>query len=166
VVLSTQIAFPSTEDSDETEVLFAFRKLIGLFWELEKSRLFSLLDRTNFNVPAVADIEVSELEALNSLRTSLSQLNFPADKMNDVQAVDISVTLQWLRVILWKLTRNHQAPRESLPFHPYEPIDAATGCLKAISRIPSTAFEAHGPGIVRSLYSQRRNRLRLLILHD
>jgi hypothetical protein len=146
------MAFPSTEDSDEIEVLCAFRKLISLFWRLEESRLFTLLDRTNFNIPAVAEMKLSELDALKSLRASFSQLIFPADEMNEVQAVDISVTLQWLRVVLWKLTRNIQLPRESLPIQPYEPIEAATECLKAISGMSSTAFEAHGPGIVSFLY--------------
>ena len=156
VVLSTKIAFPSTDDTDEADVLLAFQTIIGLFWELEASSLFTLLDQANLSLSALADLEPGNSRMLDSLRTKLSQLTIQADEMNDVQRVDISVTLQWMRVILWKLTRNGHASGEPSPAQYsglYDPVWAATECLAAISQLPSTALEAHGRGIVRCMHS-------------
>jgi hypothetical protein len=71
--------------------------------------------------------------------------------MNDVQAVDISVTRQWMRVILWRLTQSHGlfvAPSPERDASLYDPIQIAKEFLVAVSHMPRTAIEAHGPGLV------------------
>ena len=155
VVLSTKIAFPSTDDTDEADVLLAFQKILGLFWELEASRLFTLLDHANFDFSALVHLETWNSRVLDSLITKLSQLTIQADEMNDVQTVDISVTLQWMRVILWNLTRSGPDSGEPSPAQCsglYDPVSAAKECLASISPLPDTAFEAHGRGIVSCMH--------------
>ena len=155
VVLSTKIAFPSTDDTDEVDVLLAFQKIIGLFWELEASSIFTSLDQANFDPRALADLETWDSRVLDSLITKYSQLTIETESMNDVQTVDISVTLQWMRVILWKLTRNDHASGKGSPARfsgLCDPLRAAKECVESLSRLPDAALEAHGRGIVRCIH--------------
>ena len=160
VVLRTKIAFPNTDDTDEADVLIAFQKLIGLFWTFDQSGVFEVLDRADFNMSSLDNQDASDPKMLESLSNSLARTTIQVDQMNDVQAVDISVTRQWMRVILWRLTQSHglfAAPSLSQDASLYDPIQIAKEFLAAVSHMPSTAIEAHGPGLVRLLHFPHRD---------
>jgi hypothetical protein len=155
VVLRTRIPFPNTDDTDEADVLIAFQKLIGLFWTFDQSGVFEVLDRADFNMSSLDNLDASDPKMLESLSNSLARTTIQVDQMNDVQAVDISVTRQWMRVILWRLTQSHglfAAPSPSQDASLYDPIQIAKEFLAAVSHMPNTAIEAHGPGLVCLLH--------------
>jgi hypothetical protein len=85
-------------------VLLAFQKLISLFWAFDQSGVFGVLDRADFDMSSLDNLDASDPKTLESLSKSLAGTSIRTDQMNDVQAVDISVTRQWMRVILWRLT--------------------------------------------------------------
>src|SRR3954470_16949856 len=143
VVLRTRIAFPNTDDTDEADVLIAFQKLISLFWTFDQSGVFEVLDRADFDM-SLDNLDASDPKMLESLSNSLARTTIQIDQMNDVQAVDISVTRQWMRVILWRLTQSHglfAAPSPSQDASLYDPIQIAKEFLAAVSHMPSTAIE-------------------------
>ena len=152
VVLKTRITFPSTDDSDEADVLLAFQKLISLFWTFDQSGVFEVLDRADFDMSALDNNQdASDPKILESLSNSLAGTSIQTDQMSDVQAVDISLTRQWMRVILWRLTQSHglfAAPSPIQNASLYDPVQIAKEFLAMVSHIPSTAIEAHGPGLV------------------
>lgn len=151
VVLKTMIAFPNTDDTDDAEVLIAFQKLISLFWTFDQSGVFEALDRADFDMSSFDHLDGSDPKMLEYLSENLAGTTISTNQMNDVQAVDISVTRQWMRVILWRLTQSHglfAAPPPGRNASLYDPIQIAKEFLVAVSHMPSTAIEAHGPGLV------------------
>ena len=114
-----------------------------------------MLDRADFDMASLDNVDASDPKMLESLSQNLARAVIQTDEMNDIQAVDISVTRQWMRVILWRLTQSHglfaapfPIPNASL----YDPVQIAKEFLAMISHIPSTAIEAHGPGLVGLVY--------------
>jgi hypothetical protein len=155
VILRTKIAFPGTDDTDEADVLVAFQKLISLFWTFYQSGVFEVLDKADFDMSSLDNLDASDPKMLETLSKSLAGATIQTDQMNDVQAVDISVTRQWMRVILWRLTQSHglfAAPSPGRDASLYDPIQIAKEFLAVVSHMPSTAIEAHGPGLVCNLY--------------
>jgi hypothetical protein len=109
------------------------------------------LDRADFDMPSLDNLDGSDPEVLESLSESLAGTTISTDQMNDVQAVDISATRQWTCVILWRLTQSHglfAAPSPERDASFYDPILIAKELLVAVSHMPRTAIEAHGPGMV------------------
>lgn len=155
VILKTKIAFPSTQDTDEADVLAAFQKLIGLFWSFDQSGVFELLDSVDFDLLAFSPSTSSDIDLLCSVGQQLEATVIDSEGIGDVQAVDIAVTRQWMRVILWRLAESQgmfvaPTPNNSSPLH--DPTEIAKEFLAAIQQMPDTAIEAHGPGLVRKLY--------------
>ena len=159
VVLKTKITFPSTDDSDEADVLLAFQKLVSLFWTFDQSGVFEVLDRADFDMSSLdSNRDASDPKLLESLSNSLAGAAIQTDQMSDVQAVDISVTRQWMRVILWRLTQSHglfAAPSTIQNASLYDPVQIAKEFLATVSHIPSAAVEAHGPGLVCLIHIAR-----------
>ena len=151
VILKTEIAFPNTDDTDEADVLIAFQTLVSLFWTFDQSGVFEVLDRANFVMSSLGNLEASDPKKLESLSNDLAESAITTDQMNDVQAVDIIVTRQWMRVILWRLTQSHglfPAPSLDQDASLYDPVQIARELLAMVSHVPHTAIEAHGPGLV------------------
>jgi hypothetical protein len=156
VILRTKIAFPNTEDTDETEVLLAFQKLIDLFWTFDQAGVFELLDNADFDLSAATSPDRRSSDSLESARAKLSESMAVSSQMSDVQRADITVTRQWMRVILWRLSasRGHFALTSSSREGSQDnPIEIAREFLSVASNLPKTAIEAHGPGLVRFLSS-------------
>lgn len=151
VILRTRIDFPNTEDTDEADVLIAFRKLVSLFWTFDQSGVFEVLDRADFNTSSLDNLDASDPKMLKSLSEGLAGHTLQTDQINDIQAVDIALTRQWMRVILWRLTQSHglfATPSWRRDASLYEPIQIAKEFLAVVAHMPSTAIEAHGPGLV------------------
>jgi hypothetical protein len=151
VTLRTKIAFPNMEDTDEAHVLFAFQKFIELFWTFDQSGVFELLDNADFDISALGQSDASKSEALESARRQLDENRININQISDVQAVDISVTRQWMRIILWRLSESHGLLARSSSGHSsslYDPIEIARELLAALANMPDTVIEAHGPGLV------------------
>jgi hypothetical protein len=152
VTIKTRIAFPSTNDTDEKEVLLAYQKLITMFWSFDQAGVFELLDSQDFDLSRLSSQDLMQTEALTAFRSQLDGQSVETNQMNDVQAVDISVTRQWMRIIIWRLAESHgyfSHGLENARSLLNDPVVIAKELLTNLSQFPATAIEAHGPGLVR-----------------
>ena len=151
VTIKTKITFPSTNDTDEKEVLLAYQQLITMFWSFDQAGVFELLDSQDFDLSKIPSQDVAQTEALTGFRSQLDGQAVELHRMNDVQAVDITVTRQWMRIILWRLAESHgffSNGLEDARALLNDPILIAKELLTTLSRFPNPAIEAHGPGLV------------------
>lgn len=147
VTLKTKIALPSTNDTDEQEVLLAYHKLVSMFWKFDQAGVFELLDNQDDSTSVVP----TQAEALVAMRKNLEEDAVEPYRMNEMQALDITVTRQWMRVILWRLYRSHgffsqgsDATTRSLT----DPISIAKELLQTVDRMTESAVKDHGPALV------------------
>ncbi|KZL71851.1 C6 transcription factor (fungal specific transcription factor) [Colletotrichum tofieldiae] len=164
VVLKSNIRFPSLDGSgvgeDEGHILPAFKKLANLFWIFDQSGAFDILQNSDDEdaMWSMADgLQTASRACLDVVQRKLQEIPLDSDASNDVQRADIVVTRQWMQAVLWKVTMNHGRPWSSGNSNANNnnnvtslshPIQIAKEFLQLISQLPSTAIEAHGPGIV------------------
>ena len=146
VVLKCNANFPSPEGDDSSHILPAFLKLINLFWIFDQSGAFDIfqnssLDGLNFNTTN------SYQTSLEIVQKRLQEVPIDWEACNDVQRADICVTRQWMRTVLWKAAQNGGS-YSNQPTSLSHPIQIAKEFLTVISKLPTTAIEAHGPSIV------------------
>ncbi|KAK2019936.1 fungal-specific transcription factor domain-containing protein [Colletotrichum eremochloae] len=169
VVLKSNIRFPSLDGSgvgeDEGHVLPAFKKLASLFWIFDQSGAFDILQISDDEdaMWSMADgLQTASRACLDVVQRKLQEIPLDSDASNDVQRADIVVTRQWMQAVLWKVTMNHGRPWSSGNYSSNNnnnnvtslshPIQIAKEFLRLISQLPSTAIEAHGPGIEFKIY--------------
>ncbi|KAK2040554.1 fungal-specific transcription factor domain-containing protein [Colletotrichum somersetense] len=168
VVLKSNIRFPSLDGSgvgeDEGHVLPAFKKLADLFWIFDQSGAFDILQNSDDEdaMWSMADgLQTASRACLDVAQRKLQEIPLDSDASNDVQRADIVVTRQWMQAVLWKVTMNHGRAWSSGSYSNNNnnnvtslshPIQIAKEFLQLISQLPSTAIEAHGPGIEFKIY--------------
>ncbi|KAK2005078.1 fungal-specific transcription factor domain-containing protein [Colletotrichum falcatum] len=168
VVLKSNIRFPSLDGSgvgeDESHVLPAFKKLANLFWIFDQSGAFDILQNSDDESAmwSMAEgLQTASRACLDVVQRKLEEIPLDSDASNDVQRADIVVTRQWMQAVLWKVTMNHGRLWSSGNHHNSSssnvtslshPIQIAKDFLQLISQLPSTAIEAHGPGIEFKIY--------------
>ncbi|KZL81383.1 fungal specific transcription factor [Colletotrichum incanum] len=169
VVLKSNIRFPSLDGSgvgeDEGHILPAFKKLANLFWIFDQSGAFDILQNSDDEdaMWSMADgLQTASRACLDVVQRKLQEIPLDSDASNDVQRADIVVTRQWMQAVLWKVTMNHGRPWSSGNNNTNNnnnnvtslshPIQIAKEFLQLISQLPSTAIEAHGPGIEFKIY--------------
>jgi hypothetical protein len=147
-IIKTNIALPSMSWHDGQSVLPAFIQLINLFWTFEQAGLFDVIgdcDTTGISsvVKATAILDSPTVE---SLHLKLHEAAKDLISVSDVQKVDIYVTRHWMKMILWKLCSPSSSSSNdmSIAF----PLSAASDFLNTVTRIPTSAIEAHGLTIV------------------
>ena len=152
VLQSTQKLPPlnATSSDEDANILPAFKKLVNLFWAFDQSGAFDILQDAadNFgHLPASASGLSHEM--LNVLQHRLQDARIEMGSSgNDVQKADIVVTLQWMKVLLWRATLTSWGGRiDSSLALVAGPIQIAQEFLDFISQLPSAALEAHGPTI-------------------
>jgi hypothetical protein len=149
VILKPNVLFPTMDGDDETQILPAFQKLVNLFWVFDQSRVFEILEDTNAEIFDTSDMELARRNCLYSLHQKLKEASLDWDSSNDVQRADICVTRQWMRAILWKASKNYERLNSRSQIASLDhPIQIARDLLGAISHLPNTALEAHGPTMV------------------
>lgn len=154
VTIKTTIKFPSTVDTDEREVLLAFQRLIAMFWHFDQSGVFELLDNQDFDLSQSIARERGENEALSSVRRRLDETLVVTHDINSVQALDIVVTRQWMRVILWRLAESHgffatgDEPEEA----GNNPISIAQELIGTLQAADKSALEAHGTALETKIF--------------
>ncbi|KAI8174855.1 putative sucrose utilization protein SUC1 [Colletotrichum sp. SAR 10_75] len=163
VVLKSNIRFPSLDGSgvgeDEGHILPAFKKLANLFWIFDQSGAFDILQNSDEEdaIWSMADgLQTASRACLDVVQRKLQEIPLDADASSDVQRADIVVTRQWMQAVLWKVTMNHGRAWSSSSNQNVtslsHPIQIAKEFLQLISQLPSTAIEAHGPGIEFKIY--------------
>ncbi|KAK1464341.1 fungal specific transcription factor [Colletotrichum melonis] len=164
VALKSNTRFPSLDGSgvgeDEGHILPAFKKLADLFWIFDQSGAFDILQNSDDEdaLWSMADgLQTASRACLDVVQQKLQQIPLDSDASNDVQRADIVVTRQWMQAVLWKVTMNHGRAWSSNSNNNTvtslsHPIQIAKEFLQLISQLPSTAIEAHGPGIEFKIY--------------
>ncbi|KAK1988769.1 fungal-specific transcription factor [Colletotrichum cereale] len=167
VVLKSNTRFPSLDGSgvgeDEGHVLPAFKKLANLFWIFDQSGAFDILQNSDDEdaMWSMADgLQTASRACLDVVQRKLQEIPLDSDASNDVQRADIVVTRQWMQAVLWKVTMNHgrswssgnNSNNNNNVTSLSHPIQIAKEFLQLISQLPSTAIEAHGPGIEFKIY--------------
>ncbi|KAK1636489.1 fungal-specific transcription factor [Colletotrichum phormii] len=164
VALKSNTRFPSLDGSgvgeDEGHILPAFKKLADLFWIFDQSGAFDILQNSDDEdaLWSMADgLQTASRACLDVVQQKLQQIPLDSDASNDVQRADIVVTRQWMQAVLWKVTMNHGRAWSSNGNNNTvtslsHPIQIAKEFLQLISQLPSTAIEAHGPGIEFKIY--------------
>lgn len=146
-MLKLDISFPAMEYEEDVSILPAFRKLVNLYWILDKSVVFEMLqnpENCSSNLHSISHHEFSLLQ------TKLQEISVDPGVANDVQVVDISVTRAWICVIIWRIiTSCGRTPETSNPRTSVEyPTEIARQLLDVVSDLPIAAFEAHGTFMV------------------
>ena len=135
------------EYDQDVSILPAFRKLVNLYWTLDQSEAFEILQtsRHGSSTPRVLN-----QNKLCSLQKKLQDITFNSSATNDVQAADISVTRAWMCTIIWRMATNCDAslkPDESATSLTW-PMEIATEFLEQTAGLSSAVLDAHGRSIV------------------
>ena len=138
------------EYDKDVSILPAFRKIVNLYWTLDQSDAFDMLQspRHGSSTPRLLN-----QNKLCLLQKKLQDIAIDSSATNDVQAADICVTRAWMCAIIWRLVNNCEAalqsnePITSISY----PIQVAKELLEQISVLHSTVLEAHGLSIVSAL---------------
>ena len=152
VTIKTSIAFPSTNDTDEREVLLAYQKVITMFWTFDEAGIFEQLDNQDFDFTSLNSPGTStQTKALAAVRKHLDQEPENSVRMSDIQALWISITRQWMRILVWRLSHSHAFLSQGLDGNASsinDPVTIAREFLIVISHIPESAIESHGLALV------------------
>ncbi|KAK0701461.1 hypothetical protein B0T21DRAFT_417171 [Apiosordaria backusii] len=153
VALTSAEKFPPLDtisgSDDGPYVLPAFKKLVNLFWIFDRSRAFDVLQDAADDMDA--SVSSPNHEALRNLQKRLQEAHLETEnEANDIQKADISITRQWMQILIWRATQGkaYWTANDSST----GPIQIAQELLNDISKLPNTALEAHGPGIEFKVY--------------
>lgn len=143
ICLSEFISLPST-DRSESQILQAFNSLVHLFVSVDGVLV-------NSNAGTGVGQRIWSRETLSRIQDELRQHHqWPAD-WNEVQRSDVSITQQWLRMLVWQLSLKNvcmssKATDDSMSF--IYPAHVSRDALQSISAVSIDALVAHGPGMV------------------
>jgi hypothetical protein len=143
--LSESISLPLTDNQSEPQVLQAFNSLV---------HLFVLVDGVLIDANTCTGTEQLSCsrETLSRIQNELCQRRQWPTEWNELQRSDVSITQQWLRMLVWQLSlRNVSMSSEptddSMSF--IYPAYVSRDALQSISTVSMDALVAHGPGMVR-----------------
>lgn len=141
------------EYDEGVSILPAFRKLVNVYWTIDKSEAFNMLQNSR---PGSSTPPMMNKNELHLLQKRLHEIPIHSGAINDVQAADICVTRTWICAILWKTTTLHgAAPVLNDPFTSLMyPTQISKDFLEVISNLPTTSIEAHGSSMVKTFYQE------------
>lgn len=127
-----------------------------MFWEFDRSGGFEVLDRCDydFTVAAKQNLPLSLVNALLVMRKKLDEHPINVESMEDAQALDLLVTRQWMRIILWRLTQTRisvsSVPERSQDAM-YDLVGMVKNLLTEVADISEDAIEAHSSAFVSQI---------------
>ena len=137
------------EYDKDVSILPAFRRIVKLYWTLDQSEVFDILQNSRHSsaTPSVLD-----QNKLCLLQKKLQDITIDPSATNHVQAADLCVTRAWMCALIWRVTDCDAAPQSNEPTTSISyPIQVSKELLEQLSNLPSTVVEAHGISIV-SIY--------------
>ena len=145
LTLHATISFPTPASLPETAPLSGLLQLVDLF---------RIIDDEFARVWSKARSQCSATWLLK-LQTHLTEVFSPNNDCTEIQHVDLMVTQQWLRIIVWQLATasgclSSQPVDESMTFT--YPIKVSQDVVLATSGIPQQSMEVHGLGFVEKLF--------------
>lgn len=143
ICLTKSVSLPS-DDTQSSQVLEAFHSLV---------QLFASVDGVLVDSEAVTEKHDNRCsrERLVRIQHELRQNDQWPMEWNETQRSDVSVTQQWLRMLVWQLslsnvTMSSEAGDDSMSFA--YPAHVSRDALRSISAVSFDALVAHGPGMV------------------
>jgi hypothetical protein len=124
----------------------AFQALMGLFLYLEG----------DFTASGSSPVPL-ERQKLISFQADLSVIQ-PDHSFHEAQRVDLFVTRQWIRLLLWEYTARHFAMAcspEDQAFSLFLPVKIGRELLSLFSDVTEAAIKTHGHGMVSVLQIAR-----------
>ena len=121
-----------------------------MFWKFDQAGVFDLLDSQDESL----DLFPAQTEALAAVRRNLEEDAVEPYRMNDMQALDILVTRQWMRVILWRLSQNgffSLGGDEDISLTS-DPVSISMEFLTKIDRMPESTVRDHGPALENKVF--------------
>ena len=151
------------EYDEDVSLLPAFWKLVNLYWIIDKSEAFDLLQNSMAGSSTSQPINQNHLLLLQK---KVHEIPIDSSAINDVQAADICVTRAWISTVLWRITIiDRPVPPLDHPFTSLAyPTQIAKDLLDVILSLPTTAIEAHGSSMVCLIPQIYRLQIRLQIL--
>ena len=156
ITLRTRIDLPSTTDTDEVDVLAGFQMLAKLFWRLDESSFFDLLDELEVQSSPSSHGQSSKLSSPSVDFAALIQAE-PAYNgyTPPVQALDLAVTRCWLHIMILRI---HQGAvtefASSTDQSIFTLLTALEDMLPILENSSIGVVEAHGSALVRLLVEQ------------
>lgn len=146
LTLYSTIELPSLdEEPAESMELSGFLHLVNLFRPFDDT-FVGLWNKTRMGCST---------EWLALLQNQLSDALPTYLQSTEVQAVDLQVSQQWLKTMIWQLSISHgylssKSPDSSMSFQ--YPIEISRDLVAATSRFSQDAMEIHGIGLVEKLF--------------
>jgi hypothetical protein len=135
------------DDSGDPHVMQAFLSL---------TKLFAYLDS---NFTDVSSKQTVDRQKLVSYQAALCQ-DSHEHASNEAQRVDLFVTRQWVRLLMWEYTARHFAMAcypEDQAFSLFLPVKIGHEMLSLFSLVTDSAIKAHGYGMVSVAIVMRRH---------
>jgi hypothetical protein len=149
VCLTKSITFASRDCKDNSPVLQAFHSLVHLFASVDGVLVGSEASNKEHG-------RRHSREMLVQLQHGLRQNGHWPIEWTEVQRSDVSITQQWLRMLVWRLSLSNVALSsehgdDSMSFT--YPALISRDALSSISSVSFDALVAHGPGMVSRVLS-------------
>jgi hypothetical protein len=156
ICLTKSISLPSN-DTQSSQVLEAFHSLV---------QLFASVDGVLVDSDAASQKHDNRCsrERLVRIQHELRRNDQWPMEWNETQRSDVSITQQWLRMLVWQLslsnvTMSSEPGDDSMSFA--YPAHVSRDALRSISTVSFDALIAHGPGMVST---RNRHKTRVLSL--
>lgn len=123
---------------------------------LSLTKLFAYLDN---NFTDVSSKQPLDRQKLISYQAALCRDSHDYAS-NEAQRVDLFVTRQWVRLLMWEYTARHFAMAcypEDQAFSLFLPVKIGHEMLSLFSLVTDTAIKAHGYGMVSVVRQRRKN---------
>lgn len=147
---------PEIDTSDEPQVLPAFLKLLALFRLFEQTRMFDIVEDYHLGMqPPIGSAKTPDTTFDEILQDRFRDGAGALDRASDVQRADLCVTRHWMRILAWKALSNSAAGAShvaELHLSPVFPLLVARDLVSVVCRLPRTALQAHGLGMVRLIH--------------
>lgn len=146
ICLTKSIALPSN-DTQGSQVLQAFHSLVHLFASVDGVLVDSDSSAKRYG-------HRCSREKLIEIQHELRRNEQWPLEWNEIQRSDVSITQQWLRMLVWQLslsnvTMSSEPGDDSMSFA--YPAHVSRDAIRSISTVSFDALVAHGPGMVSIL---------------
>lgn len=152
---------PRVFASEDPRLVYGFVTLVKVFQTVDEEFITAWKGLSSSSASSLLDIPKSNYENATQSAEDLGPPgSLQSHELDETQRVDIMVTQQWLRVLIWQMhvsqgTANHQtflswAPAGRNRVRPTRtyPFDVSHGLLGLISTADRRSLESHGIGMV------------------
>ena len=147
-ILINRLPFLPTEyfDDEDPSILVGFQCLCQLFRLLDEK----FVELWRDSAPELDGSQIY-VQNITAIQHQLNAMSFEMGDIPDIQAADVLITQQWLRLIFWQASMRQglvsSTANDPVFFYNY-PIEIAKTLCEVMSKLPMDAIIVHGAGIV------------------